>query len=467
MAVALRQGIDELSLTMKATLAVLALASGVYTYLGVRDLLDGTASIVFFGAIIYSAAVSVGIYTFWSFLIRFVPHVRERRVRNALYGAMGVGSLMIIAMSSWLNAAALAGSAALEQHLAEAGERYGQDLDQAHNNALAAQSLLPDIQLAADRFARLAEQERATGALTGTAGSGTVVQLLTQMSTQLTALGEEVARDREQVASLYSQGGQHLNAMRRIVSAPGLIASRGDAFAEQAVALIGVIAAMQETSIAPAVRRAADGLERSFIAPAAGGSTEDLRTRQSLIVGNVANAVAEEAAALARAADAILARNQVQPSRFIPLSRPEAVLTYAADFLPSWAGAISIDLMPAVLVIILTIVQGAIREREDPDLAEHSITAADMMRALRLYEQMRAEEIDISRMGEAHAHPAARPQTANPPSDAEPAAEADDAARKRPGGLSLGRKIATLKPKPEGTEPAPERSDEPKTGGAA
>jgi hypothetical protein len=37
--------------------------------------------------------------------------------------------------------------------------------------------------------------------------------------------------------------------------------------------------------------------------------------------------------------------------------------------------------------------------REDPDLAEHSITAADMMRALRLYEQMRAEEIDISRMG--------------------------------------------------------------------
>jgi hypothetical protein len=327
--------------------------------------------------------------------------VRERKVRNALYGAMVVGSLMIIAMSSWLNAAALAGSAALEQHLAEAGERYGQDLDRAHNNALAAQSLLPDIQLAADRFSRLAEQERATGALTGTSGSGTVVQLLNQMSTQLTALGEEVARDREQVASLYSQGGQHLNTMRRIVSASGPIAPRGDAFAEQAVALIGVIAAMQETSIAPAVRRAADGLERSFIAPAAGGSTEDLRTRQSLIVGNVANAVAEEAAALARAADAILARDQVQPSRFIPLSRPEAVLTYAADFLPSWAGAISIDLLPAVLVVILSIVHGAIRAREDPDLAEHSITAADMMRALRLYEQMRAEEIDISRMGKA------------------------------------------------------------------
>ena len=67
---------------------------------------------------------------------------------------------MIIAMSSWLNAAALAGSAALEQHLANATEDYQQKLDQANNYALAAQGLKPDIQLAAQRFARLAEDER-------------------------------------------------------------------------------------------------------------------------------------------------------------------------------------------------------------------------------------------------------------------------------------------------------------------
>ena len=61
MAQALRQGVEDLSLTMKLTLAVLAMASGVYTYLGVRDLLDGTTSVTFFAAIIYSAAVSIGI----------------------------------------------------------------------------------------------------------------------------------------------------------------------------------------------------------------------------------------------------------------------------------------------------------------------------------------------------------------------------------------------------------------------
>ena len=156
--------------------AVLALASGVYTYLGVRDLLNGNATVVFFAAVIYSVAVSIGIYAFWTFLLRFLPHVTENRSRGLLFGCMGLGSLMIIAMSAWLNASALAGAAAIQQHLAVSVQSYTRDLDRAHSNVLAVQSLVPDIQMAATRFSRLAEAERA-GSLTGTAGSGTVVQL--------------------------------------------------------------------------------------------------------------------------------------------------------------------------------------------------------------------------------------------------------------------------------------------------
>src|SRR5688572_18626695 len=159
-------------------LAVLALASGVYTYLGVRGLLDGSATFVFFAAIIYSAAVAVAIYAFWSFMLRFVPLVVSGIQRLALFGTMAVGCVMIIAMSSWLNAAALAGSAALEQHLAVTMEGYVADLDAAHGNALAAQSLLPDVQRAQERFARLADDERRGGSLTGTSGSGSVVHFI-------------------------------------------------------------------------------------------------------------------------------------------------------------------------------------------------------------------------------------------------------------------------------------------------
>src|SRR3954454_13419424 len=100
MSLALRDGVARLEVTTRVTLGVLALASGVYTYLGVRDLLNGNAAIVFFAAVIYSVAVSIGIYAFWTFLMRFLPHVRDVTSRALLFGCMGLGSLMIIAMSA-------------------------------------------------------------------------------------------------------------------------------------------------------------------------------------------------------------------------------------------------------------------------------------------------------------------------------------------------------------------------------
>ena len=192
----LRKAQSGLDTITGATLAILALASGVYTYLGVRDLLNGSPTVVFLGAIIYSVAGSVGFLGFWSYLMRFMPHVRTAGARRWLYLAMALGSAMIIAMSSWLNAAALAGGAALEQHLANTTEQYQQKLEQAHDNALAAQSLLPDIELASQRFERLSAEENATGARTGTSGSGTVVQLLSQMSRQLQGLRNEIIESR-------------------------------------------------------------------------------------------------------------------------------------------------------------------------------------------------------------------------------------------------------------------------------
>jgi len=165
----LSKGVTRLEGTLKLTTAILALAAGVYTYLGVRELLNGSPTTVFFAAVIYSVAVSVGIYAFWIFLMQFMPHVVARTGRALMFGCMLLGSLMIVAMSSWLNASALAGAAAIQQHLAITVQNSTRDLDTANTNAIAAQGLLPDIQLASSRFAKLADAERA-GSLTGTAG---------------------------------------------------------------------------------------------------------------------------------------------------------------------------------------------------------------------------------------------------------------------------------------------------------
>jgi hypothetical protein len=407
---ALRGHIASLETMTRFVLATLALASGVYTYLGVRSLLEGSggATLVFFAAIVYSAAVSVAIYGFWTYLIRFVPEVRDWVSRLGLFVVMAIGSLMIIAMSSWLNAAALAGSAAVEQHLATTLEGYTADLDQANTNAMGALSLLPDIQRAAERFARLADDERQSGALTGTSGSGSVVQLLTQMSAQMHELEASILASRETVAKLFEEGQAHLATMRGLVSAPGPVEPRSDSFGQEAVALAGVIAALQQTSVAPSVNRAAADLSAGFIAPVADGGTADLVGRQDAVMATVRGSVAQQSKALSDAAGEILALPRVPERRYVPLTAAEAVLHYARQFIPSWAGAISIDLLPAVLVGIMAIVYGSIRRGEEELADADQVTAADMLRALELNAAISARRRAIED-GEAEPQPGTAP----------------------------------------------------------
>jgi hypothetical protein len=410
----LSAGVSRLEITLKLTTAILALAAGVYTYLGVRELLNGSPTTVFFAAVIYSVAVSVGIYAFWVFLMHFMPHVTGRGGRGLMFGCMALGSLMIVAMSSWLNASALAGAAAIQQHLAITVQNYTRDLDTANTNAIAAQGLLPDIQLASSRFAKLADAERA-GSLTGTAGSGTVVQLLTQMSGQLDSLGQEVQASGKRASALFEEGGKHLAKMRELISDRGPISARSDAFATESLALMGVIANLQQTSVAPAVKRAATSLSSGFIAPAASGRTADLADRQTAVVGKVESSIAAQAASLSEAAEKILATPKVEPARFQAMSPAEAVLRYAGDFIPSWAGAISIDLMPAVLVLILCVVHAAIRREGLPAVSASTMTAGELVAAL----QMAREVEEARRMAPGEAGPDAGPV-------AEPAAVGDE-----------------------------------------
>ena len=103
----------------------------------------------------------------------------------------------------------------------------------------------------------------------------------------------------------------------------------------------------------PGSKRPGDFTIPGFIAPEATGRAGDLAERQTAVVGRVQEAVAAQSKALSGAAEKILSLKPAEPARFLPLSTAEAVLRYAGDFVPSWAGAISIDLMPAGLVLIL------------------------------------------------------------------------------------------------------------------
>lgn len=364
-----------------AALGVLAIASGIYTYLGVTSLLEDTGAMSFFAAVAYSVAVSVGIFVFWSYMLRLLPSMRTAGGFIGLTVSTMVGSLAIIAMSSWLNAAALAGSAAVEQHLDRTVRNYQTALEQAHDIALSAQALQREVRRAREAFDALAEQER-SGELSGTPGEGAVYRVLRQKTEELQSLEEQIAEQQPLIESAYEQGNDILGRMRGLTVAPGPVEQRSVAFSEESVRLAGVISNLNQYSVALLVARAAADLPASVVLPELDGRTSTVRDAQSATIVSVLDALDQRSQTLGQAADQVLEMEPPQETAYNPISSADAVIRYASSFVPSWAGAIAIDLLPGVLVFVLAVTQAAIRSGRDGLSIEETLTLADLRAAV-------------------------------------------------------------------------------------
>lgn len=399
-----------------AALAVLAVASGIYTYLGVSSLLDDNGALTFFAAISYSIAVSVGIFVFWSYLMRLLPAVRTLGARIGLVLSMIVGSLAIIAMSSWLNAAALAGAAAVEQHLARTVQDYQAALERANTITVSAQGLGRDVARVRQSFEDLSEQE-ATGNLSGLAGRGAVFRVLRQKSEELTALETQIVNQAPLVAAAFSEGNLILSRMRSLTVEPGAVEGRSVLFSEEAVRLAGIITQMRQLSVAPLVVRAAQDLAASVVLPQLDGRTADSRNEQQATIDSVLKALSQRADTLRVAAEDVIAMPPPQETVYTPISTADAVIRYAGNFIPSWAGAIAIDLLPAVLVFIVAITQAAIRSGRGRAGVEDTLTLAEFRAALRA---VRDVELAMQRMPVEKPPEAAPAVPVDPPSRVQP-----------------------------------------------
>ncbi len=372
-----------------AALGVLAIASGIYTYLGVSSLLEDNGAVSFFAAVAYSIAVSVGIFVFWSYMLRLLPSMRTASGFIGLTISTIVGSVAIIAMSSWLNAAALAGSAAVEQHLENTVRDYQAALEQAHDIALSGQALGREVERARQSFEELAELEQ-SGDLSGTAGRGAVFRVLTQKAEELRNLEEQIAAQQEPIEEAFKQGNEILAKMRELTVAPGPVDRRSVQFSGESVKLAGVISRLNQYSVAPLVARAAEDLPSSVVLPELDGRSSDVRDAQSSTINSVLNALDQRSKTLKNAADEVLDMEPPIETAYNPISSADAVIKYAQNFVPSWAGAIAIDLLPAVLVFVLAITQAAIRSGKDGMSIEDTLTLSDLRAAMNAMKDVEA-----------------------------------------------------------------------------
>lgn len=402
----LERHLDWLDSFTSTALGVLSAASGIYTYLGVRTLLDDPGLWTTFAALAYSIAVSVGIFVFWSYLLRLLPAVRGAASRIGLMLTMALGSVAIIAMSSWLNAAALAGTAAVETHMAATVQSYQTSLERAHANAVAGQSLSRDVARVRQSFSDLSEQE-AGGTLSGFSGRGAVFRVLTQKGAELQALEDQLLGAEAPIEQTFAQGNTILSRMRGTSVEPGPLADRTVRFSGDAVELAGLITQLRQLNPAPLVGRAAQDLSDAVVLPELDGATEATRAGQSSTINAVLTLVEQRAQTLAQAAAEVMALPDADDALYTPMSAADAVIAYAGNFVPAWAGAISIDLLPAVLVFIIMVVQAAIRAGRGEGHSDDRMTVGELRAAL--------AASDLLRQVDALSHqPPARPADPDP-----------------------------------------------------
>jgi hypothetical protein len=372
-----------------AALGVLAIASGIYTYLGVSSLLEDNGAVTFFAAVAYSTAVSVGIFVFWSYMLRLLPSMRSAGGFIGLTISTLVGSLAIIAMSSWLNAAALAGSAAVEQHLEKTVRSYQTAIEKAHDIALSGQSLGREVERARQSFEDLADLEK-SGNLSGTAGKGSVFRVLTQKTEELRNLESQISSQQKPIQDAFDRGNSILAHMRELTVGTGPVDQRSVAFSKESVKLAGVVSELNQYSVASLVARAADDLPASVVLPELDGRSANIRDAQTSTIQSVLDALDQRSRTLKNAAEEVLAIEPPIQTTYNPISSADAVIKYAGNFVPSWAGAIAIDLLPAVLVFVLAITQAAIRTGRDGLSIEETLTLADLKAAINAMKDVEA-----------------------------------------------------------------------------
>lgn len=372
-----------------AALGILAVASGVYTYIGVSSLLEDVGAISFFAAIAYSIAVSVGIFIFWSYLLRLLPSMRNASGYIGLSIATIVGSCAIIAMSSWLNAAALAGSAAVEQHLALTVEEYQDVLEDAYEIANNNINLSDQVENARRNFEDLSASE-ATGKISGASGKGTVFNVLEQKQNELKNIKEQIDTLSENIKPVFEKGSIILSNMRSLTVDSGSVDKRSILFAEDSVKLAGVITELRQLSTAPLVKRIAINLGTSIYIPSYDGKNETTRESQKTAITAVREVLEQQSKTLEEAAQKVIDIKQPKETAYTAISKADAIIKYASNFAPSWAGAIAIDLLPAVLVFILAITQATIRSGRDGLSIEDTMTLSDLRAAMNAIKDVEA-----------------------------------------------------------------------------
>ncbi|RCK43666.1 hypothetical protein TH25_21190 [Thalassospira profundimaris] len=364
-----------LSANKLATDLVLAVLSGVsayFTYQGAVLALDqdSAQAAINTSALIFATGVSAALFLFWRYALGIVPIMPTNKTRRMGMAIIGLGCMFIVALSSWMNVMALAGAGAFEAHMRVGLKQHDAALTKAYVRATAVGGLVSDLDLAAKRYRDLADSEIRRGALTGAAGAGGVSDSLLATQKTFGELASAIRNELKRFEDLHLQGRKALTEMEGAITGNDAIETRRSAFSAEAAKVAKIVGELGSGELTDVIARTMRGLEGGTGLFSTSISNGRLAKAQNAALQRISDELAQTGERIAKAADAIGKADRIEVEAFERIGVAKAVVLYAGELLPYWAGGMGLDLMPVVLIMLLMLFAYAMDGRNvtDPDI---------------------------------------------------------------------------------------------------
>lgn len=353
-------------------LGFLSCVSAYFTYQGAVLVLDKETvhAGLNISALIFSSGVSAGLFLFWRYAHAILPVMLTGKTRSVGMAIVGLGCLFIMCLSSYMNVMSLAGSGALEAQMRAALQTYDSALTKAYSQATRIGELVSDLDLAAKRYDDLAQSEIKRGAVTGAAGAGGVSDSLLATKKTFGDLATSVRANLKKLARLQDEGRAVLARMGAAITGTGSIEERRAAFTKEAAALAKLISELGSNNLTSVIARSMRSLKGNTGLFSTSLKNGRLAKAQQDALQRINDDIAKTGESIATAAETLGNAKRVEVTAFKRIGLTKAVVIYALDLIPYWAGGIALDLMPVVLILLLMLLSYATdgRNTTDPDV---------------------------------------------------------------------------------------------------
>ncbi|MRG71088.1 hypothetical protein GH722_04855 [Alphaproteobacteria bacterium HT1-32] len=351
-------------------LGALSAVSGYFTYLGVA-IMFGSPGGFSLNALVYALGVTALVYVYWSYVLYIVPRMVTSGTRAFGLFVIVSWGLIIIALSSWMNVMALAGNGAQDALLRDMASQANVALREASGRTSDLDGIRDELAMTAARYDALAQSEIQRGALTGAAGRGRVSESLLASKAAIDGLLAEIDANALERSKAFKAGIESLKLLDAIIDDDLARSQQNRLFKEEMEKLARSIDALSVNGDAKAitrVMRALSGQTGLF----AGSGNQALAATQADVIGRISSELEATGERIAGAADQIAGIEAIKAPTFKRLGIERAVVIYAADLVPYWAGGIGMDIMPVALVLLLMLLFETSRRQDpvDPEIAD-------------------------------------------------------------------------------------------------